>query len=179
MKRRWTRSRVIRTARTGRSSTKPKDSPSSSSARHRSPRSWSSISAAARPRRAAAGGARICPGVPWSSRRPPGRALLPGSFGFGSGVQAWLDEGSARVKRERVALLAEMAREWPFFRTLLSNMEMVLAKADLAIGARYAQLAHDRRRGAAILASIRREWTLTTRHVLATLGARHLLESKV
>src|SRR4030095_6590759 len=115
--------------------------------------------------------------IPWVFSWAQCRVLLPGWFGFGSGVQAWLDEGSARVKRERVALLAEMAREWPFFRTLLSNMEMVLAKADLAIGARYAQLAHDRRRGAAILASIRREWTLTTRHVLATLGQRHLLES--
>jgi phosphoenolpyruvate carboxylase len=70
-----------------------------------------------------------------------------------------------------------MARDWPFFRALLSNMEMVLAKSDLAIGSRYAQLAPDRRRGAAIFSAIRSEWKVTTRHLLAITGQKQLLDT--
>ena len=115
--------------------------------------------------------------IPWVFSWGQCRVLLPGWYGFGSGVEAWLADGGARVKRARAALLSEMAREWPFLRTVLSNVEMVLAKADLAIGARYAALARDRRRGSAIMAAIRREATLTTRHLLAIRGQRQLLES--
>jgi phosphoenolpyruvate carboxylase len=115
--------------------------------------------------------------IPWVFSWGQCRILLPGWYGFGSGVEGWLADGTARARRERAALLVEMAREWPFFRTLLSNIEMVLAKADLAIGTRYARLARDRRRGAAILAAIRREATLTTRHLLAIRGQRQLLDS--
>ena len=98
--------------------------------------------------------------IPWVFSWGQCRILLPGWYGFGSGVEAWLAEGNARSGVNAAGLLAIMARDWPFFRALLSNMEMVLAKADLAIGGRYAQLAHDRRRGSAILAAIRSEWKL-------------------
>jgi phosphoenolpyruvate carboxylase len=70
-----------------------------------------------------------------------------------------------------------MQTQWPFFRALTSNMEMVLAKSDLAIAGRYAALASDRRRGQAILAAIRDEWRLTMRHWLALSGQSQLLES--
>ncbi len=115
--------------------------------------------------------------IPWVFSWGQCRVLLPGWYGFGSGIEAWLADGAPRLRRKRAALLAEMAREWPFFRTLLSNIEMVLAKVDLAIGARYARLARDRRRGTAILATIRREWTLTRRHLLTISGRRQLLDS--
>jgi phosphoenolpyruvate carboxylase len=115
--------------------------------------------------------------IPWVFSWGQCRILLPGWYGFGSGVEAWLAAGSVRVRRERKTQLATMAREWPFFRTLLSNMEMVLAKADLAIGGRYARLLPDRRRGAAILATISSEWKLTTRHLLAITGQKQLLDS--
>jgi phosphoenolpyruvate carboxylase len=114
--------------------------------------------------------------IPWVFSWGQCRILLPGWYGFGSGVEAWLADGG-RTLRERTEQLATMAREWPFFRTLLSNMEMVLAKADLAIGGRYAALARDRRRGAAILAAIRNEWKRTTRHLLAITGQKQLLEN--
>ena len=115
--------------------------------------------------------------IPWVFSWAQCRILLPGWYGFGSGIEAWLAEGSARVRRERSRVLASMARDWPFFRTLLSNMEMVLAKADLAIGGRYAQLAHNRRRGSTIMSSIRSEWRLATRHLLAVTGQKQLLEN--
>jgi phosphoenolpyruvate carboxylase len=114
--------------------------------------------------------------IPWVFSWAQCRILLPGWYGFGSGVEAWLADGNAKTCRQRVALLTKMARDWPFFRTLLSNMEMVLAKADLAVGGRYAQLAHHRRRGATILAAIRNEWKLSTRQLLAITGQKHLLE---
>jgi len=114
--------------------------------------------------------------IPWVFSWGQCRILLPGWYGFGSGIEAWLGEGSARLRRERSGVLAAMARDWPFFRTLLSNMEMVLAKADLAIGGRYAQLAQNRRRGAVIMAAIRSEWRLATRHLLVITGQKHLLE---
>jgi phosphoenolpyruvate carboxylase len=70
-----------------------------------------------------------------------------------------------------------MLAEWPFFRALASNMEMVLAKTDFTIASRYAQLASDRKRGAAIFAAIEAEWRLTLRHWLAISGQRSLLEA--
>ncbi len=114
--------------------------------------------------------------IPWVFSWGQCRILLPGWYGFGSGVEAWLADGG-RARRERASQLATMAREWPFFRALLSNMEMVLAKADLAIGGRYATLARDRRSGAAILAAIRSEWKRTTQHLLAITGQKQLLEN--
>ena len=106
------------------------------------------------------------------------RVLLPGWFGFGSGVERFLESaGTEKARRARRQLLRRMLADWPFFRALTSNMEMVLAKTDLTIGRRYAQLAADRRRGAAIFACIEREWRLTVEHWLAISGQRRLLES--
>jgi phosphoenolpyruvate carboxylase len=116
--------------------------------------------------------------IPWVFSWGQCRVLLPGWYGFGSGVEGYLQSsGSAAARRTRAQLLRRMAAEWPFFRALTSNMEMVLAKTDLGIASRYAQLAADRKRGAAIFAAIEREWKLTVRHWLAASGQRSLLES--
>lgn len=117
--------------------------------------------------------------IPWVFSWGQCRLLLPGWFGVGSGIEAWLAEaGTAKARRERLALLKAMANDWPFLRVLLSNMEMVLAKTDLAIGARYSRLAADRTRGKAIFARIRAEWELTCRHLLAITGQKRLLEAQ-
>jgi len=116
--------------------------------------------------------------IPWVFSWGQCRVLLPGWFGFGSGIEGFLrSAGAAAARRTRQELLRRMAAEWPFFRALTSNMEMVLAKTDLAIARRYAQLAVDRKRGAAVLAAIEEEWKLTVRHWLAVSGQRSLLES--
>jgi phosphoenolpyruvate carboxylase len=116
--------------------------------------------------------------IPWVFSWGQCRLLLPGWFGFGSGIEAWLGEApNATQRRGRVTLLRQMLAEWPFFRALTSNMEMVLAKTDLAIGSRYAQLAADARRGRAIFAAIEAEHALTLKHWLAISGQRSLLES--
>jgi phosphoenolpyruvate carboxylase len=78
--------------------------------------------------------------IPWGFSWGQCRLLLPGWYGFGSAVTAWLAEGD---RADKIATLQEMHREWPFFATLLSNMDMVLAKTDLAIASRYATLVPD------------------------------------
>ena len=86
--------------------------------------------------------------IPWGFSWGQCRLLLPGWYGFGSAISAWLDEGGAtagKQRRERLDLLRAMHREWPFFSTLLSNMDMVLAKTDLALASRYSTLVTDRR----------------------------------
>jgi phosphoenolpyruvate carboxylase len=77
-------------------------------------------------------------------------------------VEAWLqgdDDGAGRAKR--LELLQKMHRQWPFFRTLLSNMDMVLAKSDLRIAARYVELVEDKRLGKRIFTAIKDEWERT------------------
>jgi len=114
--------------------------------------------------------------IPWVFSWGQCRILLPGWYGFGSGVEAWLAEAGRAQRRERMELLQTMQREWPFFRALLSNMQMVLAKSDLAIAGRYAKLAPDRRQATVIFAAIRDEWRLTLRHLLAITGQKQLLD---
>jgi len=116
--------------------------------------------------------------IPWVFSWGQCRLLLPGWFGFGSGVDAFLAGApSPAARRGRVALLKDMAQRWPFFRALTSNMEMVLAKSDLAVASRYVQLAPNKARAQAIFAAISAEWKLTVKHWLAISGQRALLES--
>ena len=70
-----------------------------------------------------------------------------------------------------------MARGWPFFRTLLSNMDMVLAKSDIAIASRYADLVRDKALRDAIFPRLQREWEAPITALLAVTGQASLLES--
>jgi phosphoenolpyruvate carboxylase len=77
--------------------------------------------------------------IPWVFSWAQCRLMLPGWFGFGSAVAEWrVRHGDAGME-----LLCRMNREWGFFRTLLSNMDMVLAKSDIAIAERYSRLVSD------------------------------------
>jgi phosphoenolpyruvate carboxylase len=78
--------------------------------------------------------------IPWGFSWGQCRLLLPGWYGFGAAVSGWLAEGDRQAK---LATLQEMFRQWPFFAALLSNMDMVLAKTDLPIARRYAELVPD------------------------------------
>ena len=95
--------------------------------------------------------------IPWGFSWGQCRVALPGWCGFGSGVQAWLGTDAAQ-RKERLALLQRMHKQWPFFRTLLSNLDMVLAKSDLRIAARYVELVQDKRMGKRLFDAIRTEW---------------------
>ena len=101
--------------------------------------------------------------IPWSFSWGQCRMALPGWCGFGSAVEAFLgdddrDSGARGDRAARVDLLQRMHKQWPFFRTLLSNLDMVLAKSDLRIAARYVELVEDKRQAKRIFGALRAEW---------------------
>jgi phosphoenolpyruvate carboxylase len=110
--------------------------------------------------------------IPWVFSWAQCRLMLPGWYGFGSAVDAWLADHPGGLE-----LLREMHRDWPFFATLLSNMDMVLSKTDLAIASRYAELVGDAALREAIFERIKAEHRATVHNLLAITGARHLLQS--
>ena len=73
-------------------------------------------------------------------------------------------------------LLQRMHRQWPFFRTLLSNMDMVLSKTDMGIASRYAQLVEDTALGERIFAAIEQEWESTVEMLFEVTGSDRLLK---
>jgi phosphoenolpyruvate carboxylase len=114
--------------------------------------------------------------IPWGFSWGQCRLLLPGWYGFGSAVASWLDESdSAKERSGRTATLRAMFREWPFFATLLSNMDMVLSKTDLAVASRYAQLVGDKKLRNAIFKRIADEHERTTACLTAITGAKERL----
>jgi phosphoenolpyruvate carboxylase len=105
--------------------------------------------------------------IPWVFAWTQSRHMLPGWFGFGSGLAAALAEhGDAVVGR--------MVLEWPFFRHLLDDIEAMLARTDLEIAAHYDALASAALRAHASI--IREEFALTIRLVLKLRGATCLLD---
>ncbi len=105
--------------------------------------------------------------IPWVFSWSQSRAMLPGWYGFGS---------AATGGGVSMAQLRELHEAWPFFATTLANMEMVLAKGDMAIARRYAGLVEDRRLAEAIFGQICAEWDRTTEAVLEITGQSRLLE---
>ena len=90
--------------------------------------------------------------IPWVFSWSQCRVMLPGWFGAGTAFAEW-----TRDHPERCELMVRMAREWPFFRSVLSNMGMVLAKTDLAIAARYQALVDDAALAERVMAEIAAE----------------------
>jgi phosphoenolpyruvate carboxylase len=83
--------------------------------------------------------------IPWGFSWGQCRLLLPGWYGFGSAVTSWMEEGDAKAQAKKTEILRAMFKDWPFFATLLSNMDMVLSKTDLGVASRYAELVADKK----------------------------------
>jgi phosphoenolpyruvate carboxylase len=114
--------------------------------------------------------------IPWGFSWGQCRLTLPGWYGFGSAVDAWLAQSNTPAgRKEALALLQTMYRQWPFFRTLLSNMDMVLAKSDLALASRYAELVGDARLRKKIFTAIDAEWKSTAQALALITGDKHRL----
>ncbi|EHP40444.1 phosphoenolpyruvate carboxylase [Cupriavidus basilensis OR16] len=114
--------------------------------------------------------------IPWGFSWGQCRLLLPGWYGFGSAVKALLDEApDEKAHKAAVATLRRMVKTWPFFSTLLSNMDMVLAKTDLAVASRYAQLCEDAALRKAVFARISAEWHLTCEMLALITGRQERL----
>ena len=112
--------------------------------------------------------------IPWGFSWGQCRLLLPGWYGFGSAVESWLQEDAGQ-SRARLALLRTMAKEWPFFATLLSNMDMVLAKTDLAVASRYAKLVADRKLRNAVFKRISNEHARAGLYLSQITGSKERL----
>lgn len=108
--------------------------------------------------------------IPWVFSWAQCRLLLPGWYGFGTAIAGWLEETP-----DGMSTLQSMAKTWPFFQDLLSNMDMVLAKSDLAVASRYAELVTNEALRVEIFSRIEREWYLTKNAVLAITGQEKLL----
>jgi phosphoenolpyruvate carboxylase len=110
--------------------------------------------------------------IPWVFSWAQCRLMLPGWYGFGAAVESWI---KARPDRG-MPFLKELYREWPFFRMLLSNMDMVLAKSSIAIASRYAELVPDVALRERIFGRIRSEYDLVIATLLEIMGQNRLLE---
>ena len=114
--------------------------------------------------------------IPWSFSWGQCRVALPGWCGFGSAIESYLGK-EPKQRKERLALLQKMHKQWPFFGTLLSNLDMVIAKSDLAIAARYVELVEDRKLGRRIFALIKAEWQATSDALALITGEQNRLAS--
>jgi phosphoenolpyruvate carboxylase len=110
--------------------------------------------------------------IPWVFSWAQCRLMLPGWYGFGSAVETWI----AQNPDKGMPFLKELYEEWPFFRMLLSNMDMVLAKSSIAIASRYAELVPDEALREKIFGRIRREWHLAIETLLDIMGQDRLLQ---
>jgi len=104
--------------------------------------------------------------IPWVFSWAQARVMLPGWYGVGQALQAFADQG----------VLREMVAAWPFFQSTLDNMEMVLAKSDMAIAERYVTLVEDRELGARIFGRIREAWFAAHDGLLSVTQQTRLLE---
>ncbi|MGD9758181.1 MAG: phosphoenolpyruvate carboxylase [Comamonas sp.] len=113
--------------------------------------------------------------IPWGFSWGQCRLTLPGWYGFGSAIQAFIHRPGKDAKAQ-LALLQKMYRQWPFFRTLLSNMDMVLAKSDLNLASRYSELVTDTRLRRRIFGAIEAEWQSTVEALNQITGDKQRLE---
>lgn len=113
--------------------------------------------------------------IPWGFSWGQCRLLLPGWYGFGTAVSTWLQDSDPKAKAKKLSTLRAMFKEWPFFATLLSNMDMVLAKTDLAVASRYAELVADKKLRNSIFKRIVGEHELTSACLQSITGAKERL----
>lgn len=110
--------------------------------------------------------------IPWVFAWSQARANLPGWYGFGTALEAYVDRGG----QASLARLAGLYERWPFFASVLDNAELSLAKADLGTFRRYAELAGGPE-AAAIRGAIEAEFERSVRLLLRVTGRDRLLAS--
>ncbi len=110
--------------------------------------------------------------IPWVFAWTQSRVNLPSWYGVGTALEEWTELGNPE---QRFIALREMYRDWPFFRTVLDNVQLGSAKADMEIAALYAELTDETTR-AAIFDDILAEFQLTKRTLLLVSESSQLLE---
>lgn len=94
--------------------------------------------------------------IPWVFSWSQARIMLPGWYGVGSAFTDWVGSDE-----KRLSLLRDMYRDWPFFKSVISNIDMILSKTDLAIASRYAEMVPDQALAERIFSTIVDEWQKT------------------
>ncbi|MES2842692.1 MAG: phosphoenolpyruvate carboxylase [Pseudomonadota bacterium] len=113
--------------------------------------------------------------IPWGFSWGQCRLTLPGWYGFGSAVHTFLHRDGPKGVATQKALLQTMVKQWPFFSTLLSNMDMVLAKSDLALASLYSELVPDKRLRKQVFTAIEAEWHRTADALALITGEKQRL----
>lgn len=108
--------------------------------------------------------------IPWVLAWSQSRVMLPGWYGTGTAFQQWIADNETRL-----AVLQDLYRRWPFFRTVLSNMAQVLAKSDMGLAARYSELVEDKELRARVFDKILTEHTRTIEMYKLITGQDDLL----
>jgi phosphoenolpyruvate carboxylase len=113
--------------------------------------------------------------IPWGFSWGQCRLTLPGWLGFGSAVDRFIHHHPTLSPKQALALLRRMQKQWPFFRSLLSNMDMVLAKSDLGLASRYAELVTHAPTRRKIFGLIEAEWHRTSEALRLITGEKQRL----
>ncbi|GAB4435399.1 MAG: phosphoenolpyruvate carboxylase [Chloroflexi bacterium OHK40] len=119
--------------------------------------------------------------IPWVFSWMQSRHTLPGWFGLGSGLAAFVEgmDGAGMADAPgRLTLLRQMYRGWPFFKTLLDNAQLIIAKADMAIARRYAELVSDQALAAAIYGAISAEYERTRTMICRVAEIAEILDAQ-
>ncbi|HHK6591582.1 TPA: phosphoenolpyruvate carboxylase [Streptococcus pneumoniae] len=107
--------------------------------------------------------------IPWVFSWSQSRVMFPGWYGVGSSFKEFINKNP-----ENIAILRDMYQNWPFFQSLLSNVDMVLSKSNMNIAFEYAKLCEDEQ-VKAIYETILNEWQVTKNVILAIEGHDELL----
>ncbi|MDH5484721.1 MAG: phosphoenolpyruvate carboxylase [Gammaproteobacteria bacterium] len=109
--------------------------------------------------------------IPWVFGWAQSRTTLPAWYGIGSALDSMISQGESQL-----VLLREMNRNWPYFRSLISNTEMALTKADMSTAREYADLCEDPATAEKIYPMIRDEYERTVKHILSITEKNVLVE---
>jgi phosphoenolpyruvate carboxylase len=113
--------------------------------------------------------------IPWGFSWGQCRLNLPGWLGFGAAIERFVNNHPTLSAKQAEQLLMRIHQKWPFFETLVSNIDMVMAKSDLALASRYADLVTNKRLSQQILLKIEAQWDQTRRALTLITGHKQLL----
>jgi len=113
--------------------------------------------------------------IPWGFSWGQCRLNLPGWLGFGAAINRFVNHHPSLNVKQAEQLLKRIHQQWPFFQTLVSNIDMVMAKSDLALASRYADLVTNKHLSQQILLKIQAQWDQTRRALTMITGHKQLL----
>jgi phosphoenolpyruvate carboxylase len=115
--------------------------------------------------------------IPWTFGWMQSRHVLPGWLGAGEGLKKFLFAEGSALEVKRLKLLRQMYRRWQTFRSLIDNMQMILAKGDFTIAKEYASLVEPKELGERIYGILRSQFDTTQKMILLITDQKEILEN--